>query len=399
MRGTGFVAVLAAFALLAGPASAQKVGNPTSSLGAVIDGGFFNFHNQTSGAFHGPVGLAHDASITKDGSIDVPMADLGPVVIPIPNQSGNTNGCNWSVTNASVTIVPTADATGLLNPFTGAASLTVHYYLKGTYTATIDCFPGQSYTPSNCEVGSPDMPLELDLTTGTTAPPSDQPNKPIHGTPYTDSNGKFRVVDNTFGLPGSTGCDPQIFGFTLSGEFNNQAGLPSDPGNNTLIIVGHLSPVIARGVRAKLTATPQTGLAPLTVSLSASGSFVPAGAKSYAFTFGDGSPKVTGTTPTRSHKYAKPGVYTATVTVTDKDGDSNSTIRHVTVRKACIVPRVVGKKLAAARTAIRTAGCTVGKLVRQTASKPSGVVLRQHPAPGTRLAFGAPVALVVSRGH
>jgi PKD repeat protein len=397
-RGIGFVVVLGAFALAAPPALAQKVANPTNSLGAVITSGSVvaGSGHQLDDSFSGAIPLFHLAQIAKDGTITVPVTSVDQVTFKLPDYSGSTSGCNWSVTNGSVTVVPTAPATGLLNPFTGAASLDVQFYLQGTYTLNYSCFGGatQSYSPSDCHLGSQDSPLEFHLTTGTTSP--DPPNTPIKGTPYSDKTGLLKVVDNSFSLPASSGCDPVIMGFTLSGKFDQQAGLPSPDGNNTLIISGRLSPIIKRGVQAKLTATPKSGLAPLAVHLSAATSIAPAGVKSYAFSFGDGT-HLTGSSATASHTYSKPGRYTATVTVTDNDGDHNASKLIIVVKKACVVPNVVGKPLAKAKTAITAAGCRVGKITKRQSTKPAGVVLAESPAAGRRIPAGSAVALTVAK--
>jgi PKD repeat protein len=397
-RGSWFAAVLVAFAVAATPASAQKVANPTTSLGAVITGGsaVAGSGHQINDSFTGAIPLFHIATIAKDGTITVPVSGVDHVTFKFPDSSGNTSGCAWSVTNATVSVIPTAPATGLLNPFTGAASLDVHFYLQGTYTLTYNCFNtgDHTYTPQNCQLGSSDAPLEFHLTTGTTSPAP--PNTSIHGTPYSDKTGRLTVVDNSFSLPASSGCDPVIQSFTLNGEFDQQAGLPSPDGYNTLIVSGQLSPIIKRGVQAKLTAAPNSGLAPLAVHLSASKSVAPAGVKSYAFSFGDGT-HTTGPSSAMTHTYSKPGRYTVTVTVTDKGGDHDTSKLIILVKKACVVPNVVGKPLAKARSAIVTAGCKVGKITKRPSAKPAGVVLAESPTAGKRVAAGSAVALVVSK--
>jgi PKD repeat protein len=74
---------------------------------------------------------------------------------------------------------------------------------------------------------------------------------------------------------------------------------------------------------AKLTATPVEGNPPLTVNFSGAASVDPdAGdsVASYTFSFGDGSPDVTQSTPTISHVYKHGGTFVATLTVKDSHG-------------------------------------------------------------------------------
>jgi TolB protein len=62
----------------------------------------------------------------------------------------------------------------------------------------------------------------------------------------------------------------------------------------------------------------------------------------------------------------------------------------------CVVPRVVGLRLAKARTRIRRARCAVGR-VRLAEARRVGRVLRQSPRPGVRRARGTRISLVVGR--
>jgi uncharacterized delta-60 repeat protein len=69
------------------------------------------------------------------------------------------------------------------------------------------------------------------------------------------------------------------------------------------------------------------------------------------------------------------------------------------VTPGCRVPAVRGKRLGDARAAIVGAGCTVGRIARAYSQNVKrGRVISQHPAPGTGLAEGARVRLVVSKG-
>jgi PASTA domain len=66
---------------------------------------------------------------------------------------------------------------------------------------------------------------------------------------------------------------------------------------------------------------------------------------------------------------------------------------------ACIVPKVVGKKLRGAKAAIRARHCKVGKVsYAKSTKKKKGRVIRQRPRAGSHRANGAKVNLVVGRG-
>ena len=83
---------------------------------------------------------------------------------------------------------------------------------------------------------------------------------------------------------------------------------------------------------AQVSASPASGVAPLTVNFSGAGSTDPDGTiASYAWTFGDST---NGTGVTTSHVYTNPGAYTATLTVTDNQGATNSQPVTITVTSA-----------------------------------------------------------------
>jgi hypothetical protein len=92
------------------------------------------------------------------------------------------------------------------------------------------------------------------------------------------------------------------------------------------------------------------------------------------------------------------------VIVTAANGAGSATAasplsRRASRKPACVVPRVQGKALAAARRAIRRANCSVGRVRYARSSRAKGRVVSQSPRPGARKPVRARVNLVLSRGR
>lgn len=67
--------------------------------------------------------------------------------------------------------------------------------------------------------------------------------------------------------------------------------------------------------------------------------------------------------------------------------------------KPCVVPKVVGLHLVAARVYVAAGGCRLGRVVRVgSVIVPRRRVISQQPRAGRRLPAGARVSLVVSAG-
>ncbi len=94
---------------------------------------------------------------------------------------------------------------------------------------------------SDCTLGDASDPITLNLTTGTTNPPS--PNTPISGAPGTTSSTSkglititgMSLVDNSFAVPGANNCGSDGL---LDSVIDLQKGLPSAAGSNTAILSG-----------------------------------------------------------------------------------------------------------------------------------------------------------------
>jgi hypothetical protein len=111
---------------------------------------------------------------------------------------------------------------------------------------------------SSCYIGSAANPVQLNLTTGETAPPP--PNTPIHGargeaeTLERNEHVMLRLfenslVDNSFSAPAAEGCGG-LLALLIDPVIDAKIGLPSPSGKNTAILDGELK-----------TATPEAVLA------------------------------------------------------------------------------------------------------------------------------------------
>ena len=92
------------------------------------------------------------------------------------------------------------------------------------------------------------------------------------------------------------------------------------------------------------------------------------------------------------------------VVVTATNGAGSATAASSPSRRAsrqvfCVVPRVQGKRLPAARRSIRAAHCALGRMRHAGSARPLGRVIAQSPRPGLRRPAGTKVNLVVSKGQ
>jgi beta-lactam-binding protein with PASTA domain len=65
----------------------------------------------------------------------------------------------------------------------------------------------------------------------------------------------------------------------------------------------------------------------------------------------------------------------------------------------CVVPRLSGKSLTAAKGALRKAHCALGAVKKAYSSHKKGTVVGQRAKPGSRHAKGFKVGVTVSKGR
>ncbi|HKO45234.1 MAG TPA: Ig-like domain-containing protein [Pyrinomonadaceae bacterium] len=120
--------------------------------------------------------------------------------------------------------------------------------------------------------------------------------------------------------------------FNGSDSFTFKADDGANPSNVATVAINVAS--VNDAPNAVVTANPQSGEAPLNVTLDASASADVDGdaIQSYTFKFGDGTPDVTQSGATLSHVYSSAGTYTASVVVTDVNGAASLNAATATIQ-------------------------------------------------------------------
>jgi hypothetical protein len=153
-----------------------------------------------------------DGTVDRAGNIALPQASIsfGPVTTSFP-----------IVGPTPVTIQPTADWTGTIDPSSGALTLsapqTAHLALSGLGGVDTDCPVG---------------PLALNLTTGTSGTAT--------GTPYNSTTGTAEVVDNAFAIPPI----PETLSTCTDASLINTALQPLPAGSSLVDLTATITPIL-----------------------------------------------------------------------------------------------------------------------------------------------------------
>ena len=171
----------------------------------------------------------------------------------------------------------------------------------------------------------------------------------------------------------------------------------TDEGGNS-DSVQHAVTVTARLATASFTGPAAVG-AGHSAAFDASGSSDPNGTiTSYRWDFGDGQTS-TRSTPTASHTYSTAGLVTVTLTITDNSGSTAVAQRSLNVLASpCVVPRLFGRKLGAARRILSASGCQLGAVKhRRTRAGQRRRVITQSIRPGAIRPAGQAVTVTIGK--
>ena len=292
-------------------ADGQCVAPPAGTAGTAADD-----DSELAPNFQAKQNVSISGTIDEQGNITAPPSTVifpdAYILITNPLNAGDK-------ALVKATVIPTTAVTGVLNPITGDAALRVRFkvLLQGSVFGV--------GLGSSCTIGTAAAPIDMVLGTSPTTPPA--PILPIYGAKYSATTGRAVLVNNTFPVPGATGCPIGLI--NVNQAINNSIAIPSPVGSNTAQIEGRVVPVIAAGVSAKLDISSKLGTAPFTVNLDASRSTVKKGPATYAWRFSDGT---TDSGISVSHTFTHHR-YTNVVVldVTDADGDTSSASTTVTV--------------------------------------------------------------------
>jgi PKD repeat protein len=145
-----------------------------------------------------------------------------------------------------------------------------------------------------------------------------------------DPDGSIVSYQWSFGLDATSTAANPSYTFTTSGTYNVTLTVTDNDGLSSVASVSiTVLPPPNQLPTAVLTASTTSGIAPLAITFSGSGSYDPDGQiAAYAWTFGDGS---TSTAATPSKTYTTPGTYTVVLKVTDNRGGAATATTTVTI--------------------------------------------------------------------
>jgi len=170
--------------------------------------------------------------------------------------------------------------------------------------------------------------------------------------------GTGSIINYVYSSPGT---------YTATLTVTDNVGLTGTTSVTIQVLAPNVLPI------AVATATPSSGLGPLSVTLSAAGSTDPDGTiTSYQWAFGDGTPNGSGATITRT--YANPGNYTATLTVTDnRGGTATATVAIAVTQNPALVIRLQSLDLVVQTSGGNKTGRATVKVTNLSGSPVSGV--------------------------
>ncbi len=379
---------VSAYALSANPISAMIVYLDNNEVYRTYSGGLSTDLTTAAGS-HLLVTNAWDNTGTLMQSKATINVVTQPPVVSLSLSSTSAYAPATITASTSGSTDPNAGATlsSVINWGDGATSVgatSSHIYNKaGSYTVTAtvtDNYGLSATTAQALTISSPSVTITTPVNGATVASPVHVTANAVSGSPisaiiiYLDGTEVYRTYSAT--------VDTNI---TMAA---GQHGLTANAWDNTGLLLQSKIAVTATGPTAVLALSNSSGVAPLTVIGSTSGSTdIGATLASSSIAWGDGA---TSAGPTATHTYATAGSYKATATVTDSLGlSSTSAAQNVTVQ--AVAPKDIAISVAPPSAQIRhgeSAQFTL-TLNESGASDPISVSCSNLPA-GATCSFASP---------
>jgi hypothetical protein len=203
-----------------------------------VTGGHLQMGSKTV-PIENPLVLQGGVDFEFEGFTPGPEGGLSPTAQKVPGGVIGLTGLTWLLEffgSEALTLYATTELAAAPSDFTfSTVTLPIKVHLTNP----------AGLLGNNCYIGSNSNPIVLNNTTGTTEPPP--PNEPISGVEAEFSEDPELAilsftggtyVDNSFAVPGASGCVLKLFGFipiSVNGLVNEQAGLPSPAGTNEAV--------------------------------------------------------------------------------------------------------------------------------------------------------------------
>lgn len=219
------------------PTPAESPGTPIC-VRSDVSGGHIQMGSKTV-PIENPLLLQGGVDFEFEGFTAGPEGGLSKTAQKVPGGVIGLTGLTWLLElfgSEALTLYATTELAGPPSGFTfNTVTLPIKIHLTNP----------AGLLGNNCYIGSDSNPIVLNNTTGTTEPPP--PNEPISGVEaefgedtelaiLSFKGGTY--VDNSFAVPGASGCVMKLFGFfpiSLNGLVNTQASLPSPAGTNEAV--------------------------------------------------------------------------------------------------------------------------------------------------------------------
>ena len=324
---------------------------PAGSLETVV----LNVHARTTGTLTNSASLSTSSPDANpaNNSASIMTSVYDPCTLPGAVVATDPSGDQTGSSQSDITSV------GVAEPYLGAGVNRLVFTMK--VQTLSPALPPNAYWYVHFSYGGVSYFVDMETSTNPTAPTFNWGRYDVDPTTGINTEGRLGTPESgtwssdgtiTIGLdtahlvenpdpagpPNGTAPSAGSLLSGVHGETRTLVGvllaLNDTTAGSSYILAGNSSCAPNTPPVAGLTATPSSGTAPLTVTLSgASSSDADAGDRvaSYTFYFGDGSTPVTQASPTISHTYANPGTYRATLTVTDSRGQESSNVASATI--------------------------------------------------------------------